>query len=61
MLDHNEHVIDYVDSRNLGDVRDELDEHVQTYHRKQDRDFLRRLAAEEGTARESLLGRMLLL
>ncbi len=58
MLDHNEHVIDYVDCRNHGDLRPELDEHVRAYHHKQDRDMLRRFAAAEGLGRDSLLGRM---
>ena len=61
MLNNNEHVIDYRDAVALGDVGHQQDAHVEAYLHKQDVDFLRRLAAEEGLADRSLLGRMLLL
>jgi hypothetical protein len=34
---YNEHIIDYVDMVLLGDVRCELDAHVQAYRRQEDR------------------------
>lgn len=37
MFDNNEHVIDYVDMMLLGDLRPELDWHVQAYYERQDR------------------------